>query len=69
MSKITYMITDPDRHYHTVVFANGEWYGEKNLGMGIDDKDLRWYTIRKLKQLMLAKVEDKWAGFEWVPID
>ncbi len=67
--KITYTVCDPNGRYHTVQHLGDKWYGADNLGAGIDDKDVKWYTIRKLKQLMLVEVEGKWAGFEWIPID
>jgi hypothetical protein len=69
MDKITYTVCDPDNRYHTVQYQNERWYGIDNLVTAIDNTDVKWYTLRKLKQLMLTEVEGKWAGFEWVPID
>lgn len=48
---------------------NEQWHGMDNIASSIDDRDVKWYTIRKLQQLMLTEVEGKWAGFEWVPLD
>ena len=67
--KITYTVLDPSNLYHTVMYRNDKWYGLVNLVQSIDDNDTKWYTIRKLKQMMLVEVEGKWAGFEWVPLD
>ena len=68
-NKITYTVVDPMNNYHTVQFLKGQWYGMENIVMTIDDPDIKWYTIRQLKQRMLVEVEGKWQGFEWVPID
>ena len=69
IDKIVYTVCDPDNLYHTCQYLNGKWYGMDNLTMSIDDPDIKWYTIRQLKQRMLVEVEGKWQGFEWVPID
>ena len=66
---ILYTITDPLNHYHTVSYRDGTWHGIENVAHSIDNTNDRWYTIRKLKQMMLTEVEGKWAGFEWIPIN
>ena len=68
-NKITYTVLSPGNLYHTVMYQDGLWYGMENLTSDLDDKDLKWYTIRKLRQLMLVEIEGKWGGFEWIPID
>ena len=67
--KITYTVLAPNGHYHTAMYMKDKWYGMENLGMGIDDREVKWYTIRKLKQMMLVEIEGKWAGYEWIPLD
>ncbi len=69
VDKITFTLLAPDNIYHTILYENEKWFGMENAGTAIDNTDTRWYTIRKLKQLMLTEIEGKWAGFEWVPID
>ena len=66
---ITFTLCDPDKYYHTVQYKNELWYGMDSVASNIDNRDVKWYTIRKLRQLMLIEVEGKWAGFEWVPLD
>ena len=68
-NKITYTVLSPGNLYHTVMYRDGLWYVMENLTSDLDDRDLKWYTIRKLRQLMLVEVEGKWGGFEWVPFD
>ena len=67
--KITFTLCDPSHLYHTIRYEDDHWYGMENVAAAIDDSDLKWYTIRKLRQMMLVEIEGKWAGFEWVPID
>lgn len=67
--KVTYTVCDPAKQYHSVMYLGGHWYGIENLAMHIDDKDLKWYTIRQLKKAMFADVAGKWQGYEWVPLD
>ena len=69
LDKISYTVCAPDNLYHTCQYLKGKWYGMDNVCSSIDDKDLKWYTIRKLRELMLTEIEGKWAGFEWVPLD
>ena len=66
---ITFCVSTPDNLYHTCKYEHGKWWGMDNVCSSIDDDSVRWYTIRKLKQLMLIEIEDKWNGWEWVPID
>ena len=35
----------------------------------VAEKDILWYTIRKLKQMMLVNVDGKWGDFEWTAVD
>lgn len=68
--KITFTVLDTrNNRWHSCQYLKEKWYGMDNLTCDIDDPDLKWYTIRKLKQMMLVEVEGKWGGFEWVPRD
>ena len=68
--KLTFTVLNTrDNIYHTCQYLNESWYGMENVCMDIDDKDFKWYTIRKLKQMMLVEIEGKWGGFEWIPCD
>lgn len=67
--KITYTVVDPAGQYHTVQYLNNQWYGMENLVSHLDDKAIKWYTIRKLQQEMLVKIEGECMGFEWIPLD
>ena len=35
----------------------------------VAEKDILWYTIRRLKQMMLVNVDGKWGDFEWTAVD
>ena len=69
MDKIVFTVCDPHNQYKTVQYMGEKWYGMDNLVANIDNADVKWYTRRKLQQMMLVEVDGKWGGFEWTPID
>lgn len=66
-----------------IYYLDGEWVGFDEMADSIRDtlrvpefgtngslaeRGIVWYTIRRLKQLMVMNVDSKWGQFEWTAV-